>query len=69
MGIGSQSLKGQDKVDFDSRIRNASGAERSALDKKLARITKESITAAGPVAAKKVRDEIARKIKSRILSR
>jgi hypothetical protein len=67
MGVGSQTLKGQDKVDFDTKVRNASAAERKALEKKLARITKDAITAAGPVAAAKVRGEIARLIKSRIL--
>jgi hypothetical protein len=67
MGIGSQSLKGQDKVDFDTIIKNASAAERKKLEEKLAKITKEAITAAGPVAAAKVRGELAKKIKSRIL--
>ena len=67
MGIGSQSLRGQDKADFEAKLRNASATERKALDKKLARITKDAITAAGPVAAAKVRGEIARLIKSRIL--
>jgi hypothetical protein len=67
MGIGSQSLGGQDKTDFEAKLEDASAAERKALDKKLARITKDAITSAGPVAAAKVRGEIARLIKSRIL--
>lgn len=67
MGIGSQSLRGQDKADFDTKMRNATAAERTALEKKLARIAKDAITGAGPVAAAKVRGEIARLIKSRIL--
>jgi hypothetical protein len=67
MGIGSQTLTGQDKADFLDITRKAKGSKRKTLEKKLAKITKEAITAAGPVAAAKVRSEIARRIKNRIL--
>jgi hypothetical protein len=48
-------------------MRNARDNKRKGLEKKLAKITKEAITAAGPVAAAKVRSEIAKRIKNRIL--
>jgi len=67
MGIGSQTLTGQDKADFLDIMRNASDSKRRELEKKLAKITKEAITAAGSVAAAKVRSEIAKRIKNRIL--
>lgn len=67
MGIGSQSLTGTDKVNFDTTMRDASAAEKKELEKKLARITKDAITAAGPVAAARVRGEIAKLIKRRII--
>lgn len=67
MGIGSQSLQGQDKADFLDIMDKAKGAKRTELEKKMARITKESITAAGAVPAAKVRSEIAQRIKNRIL--
>lgn len=67
MGIGSQSLTGTDKAAFDTKIRGASATERKELEKKLARITKDAITAAGPVAAARVRGEIAKLIKRRII--
>ncbi|HEY7556807.1 MAG TPA: hypothetical protein VIH18_18560 [Candidatus Binatia bacterium] len=67
MGIGSQTLTGQDKADFLDIMRNARDNKRKGLEKKLAKITKEAITAAGPVAAAKVRSEIAKRIKNRIL--
>jgi hypothetical protein len=67
MGIGSQTLTGQDKADFLDIMRRARGNERKELEKKLARITKEAITAAGATAAAKVRSEIATRIRNRIL--
>jgi hypothetical protein len=67
MGIGSQSLKGQDKADFLDIMDTAKGTKRTGLEKKMAKITKEAITAAGAVTAAKVRSEIAQRIKNRIL--
>lgn len=69
MGIGSQSLTGQDLGDFKDVLDNATRKKRAEIDQKLADIVQESITELGTTASKNLKDRIATKIRARILVR
>jgi hypothetical protein len=64
MTISSQTLNPSDRAAFRKILREATRAERAALDKKLAKIVREAIEESGGAA---VKSKIAAKIKERIL--
>ena len=64
MTVTSQTLSAGDRAAFKKILREATRAERAALDKKLAKIVREAIEESGGAA---VKSKIAAKTKERIL--